>query len=111
MKRFIDFYEEPETFYLVLEKVTGGELFERVVLAGRFSEADARAFVRSLLVALSYCHSQNVAHRDIKPENILVASLDPDDRTIKARLVFALFMAVTDSLHHVDFRGIFYVVS
>lgn len=83
--RFLDFYEEPNTFYLVLEKVPGGELFDRIVSAGRFGEADARACVRSLLEAVGYCHAQKVAHRDIKPENLLMASLHDDDRTIKAR--------------------------
>lgn len=83
--RFLDFYEEPNTFYLVLEKVPGGELFDRIVSAGRFGEADARDCVRSLLEAVGYCHAQKVAHRDIKPENLLMASLHDDDRTIKAR--------------------------
>lgn len=84
-RRFLDFYEEPLTFYLVLEKVPGGELFDRIVSAGRFGEGDARACVRSLLNAVVYCHSQKIAHRDIKPENLLMASLDVNDRTIKAR--------------------------
>lgn len=85
--RFIDFYEEPQTFFLVLEKVPGGEMFDRIVADGRFREDDARGCVRSLLGALAYCHSQNVAHRDIKPENILFASLDAQDRTVKVILV------------------------
>lgn len=82
----MDFYEEPTTFYLVLEKVRGGELFERIASAGRFCEFDAKAYIRSLLHAVAYCHSQKVAHRDIKPENLLMASLDDSDRTIKVGL-------------------------
>lgn len=81
--RFVDFYEEPQTYYLVLERVPGGELFDRIISQGRFYEGDARACVRSLLEALVYCHSQKIAHRDIKPENILFASVDVDDHTIK----------------------------
>ncbi|CAM9786347.1 unnamed protein product [Ectocarpus sp. 6 AP-2014] len=81
--RFIDFYEEPQTFFLVLEKVPGGELFDRIVAEGKFTEESARACMRSLLEALAYCHSQKIAHRDIKPENILFASLDAKDRTVK----------------------------
>eukprot|EP00752_Nemacystus_decipiens_P002427 g2286.t1 len=80
---FIDFYEEPQTYYLVLEKVPGGELFDRIIAQGRFCEDDARSCMRSLLEALAYCHSQKIAHRDVKPENILFASLDVQDRTIK----------------------------
>ncbi|CAN0299398.1 unnamed protein product, partial [Ectocarpus fasciculatus] len=81
--RFIDFYEEPQTFFLVLEKVPGGELFDRIIAEGKFTEESARTCMRSLLEALAYCHSQNIAHRDIKPENILFASLDAKDRTVK----------------------------
>lgn len=81
--RFIDFYEEPQTFFLVLEKVPGGELFERIIAEGRFMEGDARDCIRSLLEALEYCHSQQIVHRDIKPENILFANLDATDRTVK----------------------------
>lgn len=70
-------------FYIVMEWVHGGELFDKIVTAGRFSERDAREYVRSLLLALEYCHSRKVAHRDIKPENLLVASLDVEEHTIK----------------------------
>ena len=63
----------------------GGELFDRIGLAGRFRESDARECVRSLLEALAYCHSQKIVHRDIKPENILMASRDANDSTIKVR--------------------------
>ncbi|CAB1106924.1 unnamed protein product [Ectocarpus sp. CCAP 1310/34] len=85
--RFIDFYEEPQTFFLVLEKIPGGELFDRIVAEGKFTEESARAYMRSLLEALAYCHSQKIAHRDIKPENILLASLDAKDRTVKETVV------------------------
>lgn len=81
--RFLDFYEEVDTYYIVMERVNGGELFDKIVTVGRFSERDAREYVRSLLLALEYCHSKNVAHRDIKPENLLMASLDVEERTIK----------------------------
>lgn len=85
LPRFLDFYEEPSTYYLVLEKVPGGELFERIATQGKFGESIARNMVRSLLEALAYCHTQMVAHRDVKPENLLMASLDVNDQTIKVR--------------------------
>lgn len=80
---FLDFYEDPSTFYLVLEMVLGGDLFDQITSQGRFGEGDARACVRSLLEPLAYCHSRRIVHRDIKPENIMMATLDAQDRTIK----------------------------
>jgi serine/threonine protein kinase len=56
--------------------VTGGELFERIVQVGVYSERQAAEIVANLLSALNYLHSCNILHRDIKPENILLASHD-----------------------------------
>lgn len=56
--------------------VTGGELFERIVQVGVYSERQAAEIVANVLSALNYLHSCNILHRDIKPENILLASHD-----------------------------------
>mmetsp|Transcript_29310 Transcript_29310/g.38540 ORF Transcript_29310/g.38540 Transcript_29310/m.38540 type:complete len:412 (+) Transcript_29310:198-1433(+) len=58
--------------FIVLELITGGELFDRIVSEGRLSEEKARAYFRQLLNGVNYCHKQGVAHRDLKPENLLV---------------------------------------
>jgi len=62
--------------YLVMELLTGGELFDRIVARGHYSEADARTLTRTIVSTMGYLHSQGVAHRDLKPENILLASED-----------------------------------
>ena len=49
----------------------GGELFDRIVEAEFFSEQMAAQIFRQILLALNYCHSENVVHRDLKPENFL----------------------------------------
>eukprot|EP01117_Protostelium_nocturnum_P012261 TRINITY_DN450_c0_g3_i1.p1 TRINITY_DN450_c0_g3~~TRINITY_DN450_c0_g3_i1.p1 ORF type:complete len:303 (-),score=63.59 TRINITY_DN450_c0_g3_i1:262-1122(-) len=67
----IDVYENKDNIYLVLELVTGGELFDRIVERGNYSEQDAAAVVAQILGAVSYLHSQGVVHRDLKPENLL----------------------------------------
>lgn len=56
--------------------VTGGELFERIVQVGVYSERQASEIVANVLSALNYLHSCNILHRDIKPENILLSSHD-----------------------------------
>eukprot|EP00760_Papus_ankaliazontas_P023562 PhM_4_TR2067/c4_g1_i2/m.99909 len=75
----VKLYEVMQTqnnIYLVLELVTGGELFERIVTAKRFDEDTARKFFQQLVVGLYYCHKQGVAHRDLKPENLLLSDKD-----------------------------------
>ena len=58
--------------YLVLELVTGGELFDKIVQKKRFDEQMARNYFQQLVVGTYYCHLHDVAHRDLKPENLLL---------------------------------------
>ncbi|MQL72303.1 hypothetical protein Taro_004627 [Colocasia esculenta] len=60
--------------YLVIEFVTGGELFDRIVRNGRLKEDEARKYFQQLINAVDYCHSRGVFHRDLKPENLLLDS-------------------------------------
>ena len=58
--------------FIVLELVTGGELFDKIVAEGRFNEETARFYLRQLVEGTQYCHRQGVCHRDLKPENLLL---------------------------------------
>lgn len=78
----VDFFEEETTFYVVLEYLAGGELFDRIVKKTVYNEAEARELVRTLLVAIKACHDKRVVHRDLKPENLLLKS-KTDDRDVK----------------------------
>jgi serine/threonine protein kinase len=80
--RLYDFFEEKQSFYLVMECVSGGELFDRIVEKSYYNEAEARGVCKILLEAVGYCHEHHVAHRDLKPENLLLRSKD-DDSSIK----------------------------
>ncbi|KAL5785740.1 hypothetical protein ACOSQ2_008132 [Xanthoceras sorbifolium] len=60
--------------YMVLEYVTGGELFDRIASKGKLSEAHARKLFQQLIDGVSYCHNKGVFHRDLKLENVLVDS-------------------------------------
>ncbi|CEP11972.1 hypothetical protein [Parasitella parasitica] len=66
-----DIYESPEAVYIVTDLCTGGELFQRIVERGTYTEATAADLVRQMLEGLAYLHSQDIVHRDIKPENLL----------------------------------------
>ena len=68
---FKDWFESRDKFYIVTQLATGGELFDRILKRGKFTELDAVKIVIQMLAAVEYMHAQNVVHRDLKPENIL----------------------------------------
>lgn len=70
--RLFDVYEEKDHYYLVTEKMIGGELFDRIVQKSYYNEKEARDTCLIIFRAIQYCHSKQVAHRDLKPENLLL---------------------------------------
>ena len=61
-------------------RVTGGELFDRIVEKGSYTEKDAADLIKQVLSAVAYMHSEGVVHRDLKPENLLYHSSDEDSK-------------------------------
>ena len=61
-------------------RVTGGELFDRIVEKGSYTEKDAADLIRQVLSAVAYMHSMGVVHRDLKPENLLYHSPEEDSK-------------------------------
>ncbi|KAH0862288.1 hypothetical protein HID58_079499 [Brassica napus] len=58
--------------YMVLECVTGGDLFDRIVSKGKLSETEGRKMFQQLIDGISYCHNKSIFHRDLKLENVLL---------------------------------------
>ncbi|ORZ22909.1 kinase-like domain-containing protein [Lobosporangium transversale] len=73
--RLYDVYETEKELFLVMEYVSGGELFEYLVNKGRLDETEALRFFQQIIVGLAFCHKRKICHRDLKPENLLL-----DDR-------------------------------
>lgn len=78
--QLLETYEDKSRVYLVMELVTGGELFDRIVEKGSYTEKDASDLIRQVLEAVGYMHDQGVVHRDLKPENLLYYSADEDSK-------------------------------
>ncbi|XWS40021.1 hypothetical protein CRYUN_Cryun18bG0104400 [Craigia yunnanensis] len=70
--RFKEVVLTPSHIAIVMEYAAGGELFERICNAGRFSEDEARYFFQQLISGVSYCHTMQICHRDLKLENTLL---------------------------------------
>jgi len=78
----IEIFETANQLALVMELVTGGELFFKIVARGSYSEKDAAGIVRQIVNGVQYLHKLEIAHRDLKPENLLCAG-DDNDMIIK----------------------------
>jgi 5'-AMP-activated protein kinase catalytic alpha subunit len=70
--RLYEVIETPKEIFLVMEYVSGGELFDYIVKHGRLSESEARRFFQQIISGVEYCHRFKVVHRDLKPENLLL---------------------------------------
>ncbi|XP_074561239.1 calcium-dependent protein kinase 20-like isoform X2 [Curcuma longa] len=64
-------YEDDVAVHLVMELCEGGELFDRIVARGRYTERAAAAVIRTIVEVVQMCHRHGVMHRDLKPENFL----------------------------------------
>ncbi|KAI4348853.1 hypothetical protein L6164_009523 [Bauhinia variegata] len=76
-------YEDPVAVHLVMELCSGGELFDRIVERGRYTERKAAKLARTIVSVIEACHSLGVMHRDLKPENFLFVN-EEEDSPLKA---------------------------
>ncbi|CAA0816813.1 Calcium-dependent protein kinase 6 [Striga hermonthica] len=76
-------YEDPLYVHIVMELCAGGELFDRIIQRGHYSEHKAAELTKIIVGVVEACHSLGVMHRDLKPENFLLVNKD-DDFSLKA---------------------------
>lgn len=76
-------FEEGNFYYLILDLVQGGEMFDHLIENGPYSEADAARLVREVASALAFLHGIGVVHGDLKPENLMLSSENSSDAVIK----------------------------
>ena len=80
--KLFEIFDEEQYICLVMELLSGGELFDRIVEKENYSEKEASDTIRPIVDALRYCHEQGIIHRDLKPENLLYCN-DEEMSSIK----------------------------
>jgi hypothetical protein len=76
--RFIEYFEDQDTLYLVMELATGGELFDQIVQRGTYTEQDAAQVAIQMFEAVRLLHAHDIVHADLKPDNFIFSSKGPD---------------------------------
>lgn len=69
-----DTYEDDDAVHIIMELCEGGELFDRIVARGHYTERAAAAVTKTIVEVVQMCHMHGVMHRDLKPENFLFAN-------------------------------------
>ncbi|KAK9390800.1 kinase-like domain-containing protein [Lipomyces mesembrius] len=95
---FRDWFESKDKYYIVTQLATGGELFDRIVERGKYTEKDAVKTVSEILDAVDYLHSQNIVHRDLKPENLLYLHPENDSALVLADFGIAKMLETSDEV-------------
>lgn len=80
--QLMEVFETAERVYMVMELATGGELFDRIIARGSFTERDATRVLQMVLDGVKYLHTLGITHRDLKPENLLYYHPGPDSKII-----------------------------
>lgn len=80
--QLMEVFETAERVYMVMELATGGELFDRVIARGSFTERDATRVLQMVLDGVKYLHTLGITHRDLKPENLLYYHPGADSKII-----------------------------
>merc|ERR1711936_420830 len=98
--KILDWFESAESFFIVMEKFAGQDLFDYISERGPLKESAARDLFAQVLETVLLCHNRGVLHRDIKDENILI-----EPRSKQIRLIdFGSGTYLIDGLYN-DFEG------
>jgi len=73
-----ELFDTPNHLHMIIDLLSGGELFDRIVEKGHFSEKNAANIIKQITNSLDYLHSNNIVHRDLKPENLLYVDKEGD---------------------------------
>lgn len=102
-------FEDRQSVHLVMELCAGGELFDRIIARGHYTERAAADLIRQIVNVVYICHFMGVMHRDLKPENFLLSSKD-ENAMLKAT-DFGLSVFLEEGKVYRDIVGSAYYVA
>ncbi|KAK4439338.1 Calcium-dependent protein kinase [Sesamum alatum] len=102
-------YEDRHSVHLVMELCGGGELFDRIIAQGHYSEKAAADLCRQIVNVVHHCHFMGVMHRDLKPENFLLSR--KDDKGMLKATDFGLSVFIEEGKVYRDIVGSAYYVA
>merc|ERR1719454_1896954 len=88
--KLFESFEDHRNIYLVMELCMGGELFDRIIDAGHFTEVQAATLMQQIIRAIYYMHENHVVHRDLKPENFLFTTKESIEKNLLKIIDFGL---------------------
>ncbi|KAL0398764.1 UNVERIFIED_CONTAM: Calcium-dependent protein kinase [Sesamum radiatum] len=102
-------YEDRHSVHLVMELCGGGELFDRIIAQGHYSEKAAADLCRQIVNVVHHCHFMGVMHRDLKPENFLLSR--KDEKAMLKATDFGLSVFIEEGKVYRDIVGSAYYVA
>ncbi|XP_047943517.1 calcium-dependent protein kinase-like [Salvia hispanica] len=102
-------YEDRQSVHLVMELCAGGELFDRIIAKGHYSEKDASDLCRQIVNVVDHCHFMGVMHRDLKPENFLLSN--KEEKAMLKATDFGLSVFIEEGKVYRDIVGSAYYVA
>jgi len=104
-------FQDHRNIYLVMELCAGGELFDRIIDAGHFTEVQAAILMQQIVRAIYYMHENQVCHRDLKPENFLFMTKDGIEKNLLKIIDFGLSCKFEPGQHLTTKAGTPYYVA
>lgn len=93
-----EYYEDPDATYLVMERIHGEILIDKLIQKKKYTEFDAKELVRNLLQGVRHCHSKRIAIRNLTLDNLLLVRLS-SACVNKHDILFAPFLTSSHSPH------------
>ncbi|XP_078429998.1 calcium-dependent protein kinase 20-like isoform X2 [Wolffia australiana] len=99
--RLKETYEDEGAVHLVMEFCEGGELFDRIVSRGHYTERAAASVTRTIVEVVQMCHKHGVIHRDLKPENFLFANKKESSPLKAIDFGLSIFFSPGEKFHEI----------